>query len=63
MESDFKNRITQRELRFASPLVEDQCSEVGCGMTVLVDKSQKLAGKHVKCVACTMRSKIAAGEV
>lgn len=63
MDVDFKNRVTRNDLRAMANLVEDSCSEAGCGMTILVDKSQKEQGHKSQCMSCIIRAKLAKGEV
>jgi len=60
---DFKTRVTRNDLHAATNLVEDTCAEVGCEMTILVNKDLKEQGRQSRCTACIMRSKIAAGDV
>lgn len=61
MDSDFKIRVTRKV--HAMNLVEDVCSEPGCGMSILVDKDLKEQGRRSHCVACLMRNKIARGDI
>ncbi len=63
MDVDIKNRVTRNDLHTMTNLVEDTCSEAGCGMTILVDKHHKEQGHASQCMSCVMRAKLAKGEV
>jgi hypothetical protein len=57
---DFKQRATRPDMQ---ALTEDQCAEIGCGMTILVDKEDKEQGRRSRCVACLMRNKLSRGTI
>lgn len=63
MSADYQTRTTRRDLHSFANLAEDVCSEPGCGMTIIVDKDDKEAGRKSHCVSCLMRNKLTNGDV
>ena len=50
--------VTQSTMKAVSNLVESNCSEASCGMTILVDREDLAQGRKDRCVACLMRAKM-----
>jgi hypothetical protein len=63
MSADYKRAVTRSDMQSFANLVEDSCSEPGCGMTILVEKDEKERGRKSRCTSCIMRSKMFLGEV
>lgn len=63
MSMSYKTRATKSEMEAVANLAEDTCSEPSCGMTILVDKEDKAAGRKSRCMACLMRTKMVRGEI
>lgn len=58
MKSGQQRAATVREMESFANLVEDNCSDPKCGMTILVDKDLKKHGRKSLCNACLMRTKL-----
>jgi hypothetical protein len=59
--SSQQRAVTQSTMKAVTNLVETQCSEASCGMTILVDREDLASGRKERCVACLMRAKMGAG--
>lgn len=53
-----ETRSTKSTLEAAKDLALDECSEPDCGITIMVDKADKEAGRKFRCTACLMRMKL-----
>lgn len=63
MNKDIQNRVTRRDMpAMDASMVEDNCSDATCGMTILVDKDLKEQGRKSRCMSCILREKMARGE-
>lgn len=63
MKTEYQPKSTKKMQAVDCNLVQDSCSEKECGMTILVDKEDKAAGRKSRCMACLMRAKMAKGEI
>ena len=61
MNIDVKKTVT--ELEAATNLVQDKCSHPKCGVTILVDRNDKIHGRKSLCTSCLMRQKLSNGSV
>ena len=50
-------KVTKSTLEVDKTLAMGTCCEPDCGMSILVDKSDKDSGRQVRCTACLMRVK------
>jgi hypothetical protein len=50
-------RVTRKMRAVDANLIEVNCCEAQCGMSILVDKSEYEQSRKIRCVACTMRAR------
>lgn len=51
-------KVTKQMKTVTNDLVMDTCAEPDCGMTIMVEKSDKEHHRKSRCVACLMRTKM-----
>ena len=53
-----ETKVTKTDLEIDNSMVLDTCCESGCGISVMVEKDMKEAGRKTRCTACLMRLKL-----
>lgn len=51
-------QVTKTNIEVERNLALDVCSEKDCGISIMVDKKDKEAGRKSRCTACLMRTKL-----
>ncbi len=54
-----ETRVTKTNMEVEQNLVLDTCSEPDCGISIMVERDDKVAGRKFRCTACLMRTKMA----